>query len=168
MKSCGLAAAFLLLVSLSSFVQEEPAAPASQDKAPVAASTSATPIPNFTPGPDGKLSQEQMRQLFRVVAEKHFENQRRRRDYTYIDREVNRNVDGKDQTKSTEVNTYEILEIYGEPVRRLIEKDDKPLRPRKRPRKKRRFRRSSTSAKANPRKTARRAKTKRPKNTRTA
>lgn len=127
MKVRGLAVALLLLVSLASLGQEQPSAPASQDKPPAATSNSETAVLDLTTGPDGKLSQEQMRQLFRVVAEKHFENQRRRRDYTYVDREVDRNLDGKGQTKSTEINTYEILEIYGEPVRRLIAKDDKPL-----------------------------------------
>ncbi len=68
-----------------------------------------------------------MRQLFRVVADKDIENDKRQRDYTYIDREVQNNLDGKGKTKSTEVKTYEVLEIYGEPVQRLIAKDDKPL-----------------------------------------
>ncbi|HEY3972838.1 MAG TPA: hypothetical protein VGM18_07525 [Candidatus Sulfotelmatobacter sp.] len=68
-----------------------------------------------------------MRQLFRVVADKDLENDKRQRDYTYIDREVQHTLDGKGNTKSTEVNTYEVLEIYGTHVQRLIEKDDKPL-----------------------------------------
>ena len=86
-----------------------------------------TPVPDLTTGADGKLSQEQMRQLFRVVADKDLENQKQEHDYTFIDREVESRLDGKGQIKTTEVKTYEILEIYGEPVRRLIEKDDKPL-----------------------------------------
>ncbi len=68
-----------------------------------------------------------MRQLLRVVADKDIENDKRQRDYTYIDREVENKLDGKGQTKSTEVKTYEVLEIYGEQVQRLIAKDDKPL-----------------------------------------
>ncbi len=83
--------------------------------------------PDLTTGADGKLSQEQMQQLFRVVADKDIENEKRQRDYTYIDREVEHKLDGKGQVKSTEVKTYEILEIYGAPVQRLIEKDDTPL-----------------------------------------
>jgi hypothetical protein len=85
------------------------------------------PIPDLTPGPDGKLSQAQMQELFRVVAEKDIENQKRERDYTYIDREVQNKLNGNGQTKSTEIKTYEILRIAGEQVRRLIAKDDKPL-----------------------------------------
>ena len=52
------------------------------------------------------------------------------RDYTYIEREVEHKLDGKGSTKSTEIKTYDILEIYGEQVEKLIEKDDKPLSPK--------------------------------------
>jgi hypothetical protein len=79
------------------------------------------------PGPDGKLSQEQMQQLFRVVADKDIENDKRQRDYTYIERRVEKQLDGKGKVKSTKIETYEVLEIYGEQVERLIEKDEKPL-----------------------------------------
>ena len=61
------------------------------------------------------------------MAEKDRENHKRQRDYTYIERDVQNNLDGKGHNKSTEVKTYEVLEIYGEQVQRLIQKDDKPL-----------------------------------------
>jgi hypothetical protein len=86
-----------------------------------------SPKIDLTPDANGKLSQEQMQQLFRVVADKDMENDKRVRDYTYIEREVDNKLDGKGRTKSTEVKTYDILEIYGEQVQRLIAKDDKPL-----------------------------------------
>lgn len=97
----------------------------SSPTAPIAAASSS--VPDLTPGPDGKLTAEQMHRLFQIVAEKDLENQKQARDYTYVAREVQNKLDGKGETKSTEVKTYEILEIYGEPVRRLIAKDDKPL-----------------------------------------
>jgi hypothetical protein len=109
--------------------QKESSAPPEQQP-PAVASPPDTPILDLTTGPDGKLSQEQMRQLFRVVADKDIENEKRQHDYTYTDREVEHKLDGKGQIKSTEVKTYEILEIYGAPVQRLIEKNDKPLDPR--------------------------------------
>ena len=95
-------------------------------------STSGSPprtasLPDLKPDADGKLSLEQMQQLFRVVADKDIENDKRLRDYTYTEREVENKLDGKGQTKSAEVRTYEIMEIYGEQVQRLIQKDDKPL-----------------------------------------
>jgi hypothetical protein len=82
---------------------------------------------DLTPDANGKLSQEQMQQLFRVVADKDMENDKRVRDYTYTERDVEHKLDGKGNEKSTEVKTYDVLEIYGEQVQRLIAKDDKPL-----------------------------------------
>ena len=131
MKLRGLALIVVLLAGLPSFAQQEqPSATAEQDKPSATATPPDTAVPDLTPGADGKLSQEQMQQLFRVVADKDLENDKRQRDYTYIDREVQNNLDGKGQTKSTEIKTYEVLEIYGEQVQRLIEKDDKPLNPK--------------------------------------
>jgi len=68
-----------------------------------------------------------MQKLLRVVAEKDAENDKRLRDYTYIERDEEHKLDGKGQVKSTEAKTYEVLEIYGEQVQRLVAKDDKPL-----------------------------------------
>ena len=98
--------------------------PTATEEAPA---KSGIPVPDLTPGPDGKLTQDQMQQLLRVVADKDLENDKRQRNYTYIEREVNSKLDGNGKTKSTEVRTYEILEIYGEQVQKLIAKDDKPL-----------------------------------------
>jgi hypothetical protein len=73
------------------------------------------------------LSEDQIRELIRQTAEKDMENDKRQRDYTYIQREEVHKLDGKGQVKSTETKTSEIMELYGEPVERLIAKDDKPL-----------------------------------------
>src|SRR6202140_4199233 len=126
MKLRSLALTLFLLVCLPLIGQQkEP--PAADQELPAVAGPPDTSVPDLTTGPDGKLSQEQMRQLFRVVAEKDIENEKRLREYTYIDGEVQTNRDGKGKTKSTEVKTYEVLEIYGRQVQRLIEKDDQPL-----------------------------------------
>jgi hypothetical protein len=73
------------------------------------------------------LSEDQIRELIRQTAEKDMENDKRQRDYTYIQREEEHKLDGKGEVKSTETKTSEILEIYGEQVERLIAKNDKPL-----------------------------------------
>lgn len=86
-----------------------------------------TPAIDLTPDANGALSQEQMMQLFRIVADKDMENDKRLRDYTYTERDIQNDLDGKGQTKKTETKTYDVLEIYGEQVQRLIAKDDKPL-----------------------------------------
>ncbi len=90
----------------------------------------ANPALDLTPDANGALSQKQMQQLFRVVAAKNIENDRLQRNYTYIERQVQKRVNGKGEVKSTEVETSEVLQIYGEQVERLIEKNDKPLSPK--------------------------------------
>jgi hypothetical protein len=87
----------------------------------------AKPPLDLTPEANGSLRQAQMQQLFRAVAAKDLENDRRQRDYTYVKREIETKLDHQGNPKSTEVKTYEVLEIYGDQVERLIEKDDKPL-----------------------------------------
>lgn len=82
---------------------------------------------NLTADANGKLSQEQMEQLLRVVADKDMENDKRVRDYTYTERDVENKLDGKGKTKSTEIKTYDVLDIDGEQVQRLTKKNDKPL-----------------------------------------
>lgn len=124
-----LAIVLFALACLPGFAQQEP--PSSPE--PQSADTTANlpskvaPAPDLTPDAEGKLSPQQMQELFRVVAEKDLENDKRQRDYTYMEREVQSNLDGKGQVKSKEIKTYEILDIDGEQVQRLIAKDDKPL-----------------------------------------
>src|SRR5437879_1033994 len=137
-------ASVLLLVCVSALGQQTDPAPAPTPspapqphlEAPVAdhpngssssPKSATTSLPDLTPDAHGALSQEQMQQLFRVVADKDLENEKKLRDYTYIERDVENHLDGKGRTKSTEVKTYEVMEIYGEQVNRLIEKDEKPL-----------------------------------------
>ena len=75
----------------------------------------------------GSLSQEQIKELIQKVTANDIENDKKQRDYTYIERDVENNLDGKGRTKSIETRTYEVLEIDGEQVQRLIEKGDKPI-----------------------------------------
>jgi hypothetical protein len=120
--------ALFVLVCLPAFAQQEtPSSAPGTEAADTGSSKKNTPALDLTPDADGKLSQQQMQELLRVVAEKDMENDKRQRDYTYIEREVQSNLDGKGQVKSKEIKTYEILEIDGEQVQRLIAKDDKPL-----------------------------------------
>ena len=73
------------------------------------------------------LSQDQIRELIREAAEKDIQNDKKQRDYTYIQREEEHKLGGNDQIKSSESKTYEIMVLYEEQVRKLIAKDDKPL-----------------------------------------
>jgi hypothetical protein len=111
----------VLLAGLLAFGQDQSASPAS------GVSPGASSLPDLKTDADGKLSQEQMQRLLRIVADKDLENDKRLRDYTYIERNEEHMLDGKGKVKSTEVKTYEVMELYGEQVQRLIEKDDKSL-----------------------------------------
>src|SRR5579864_3407647 len=88
--------------------------PASNTSAATESAKPAIAAPDLPPGANGSLSQEQMQQLFRVVAEKDEENNKKERDYTYLEREVESKLDPKGEAKSTETKTYDVLEIYGE------------------------------------------------------
>jgi hypothetical protein len=73
------------------------------------------------------LTNDQIRELIRQAAEKDIENNKKQRDYTYIEREEEHKLGGKGQVKSTESRTQEIMILFDDPVERLIAKDDKPL-----------------------------------------
>src|SRR5579864_7906607 len=125
--------AFVLFSCFLAFGQQDqssvPTSSSTPDSANAVTTTDpkAPPVLDLKPDANGALSQEQMQQLFRVAADKDLENEKRIRAYTYVERDVQHNLDGKGETKSTEIKTYEVLEIYGEQVQRLIQKDDKPL-----------------------------------------
>jgi hypothetical protein len=122
---CGKAVSLLCVVALAS-AQNAPAPVTFTDplshSLPTPKSASAS-----LPSAPGLLSQDQIKQLIQKVAANDIENEKKQRDYTYIERDVMNNLDGKGHTKSTETETYEVLQIYGEQVQRLIEKDDKPV-----------------------------------------
>jgi hypothetical protein len=117
-----------LVLLLSCAFAQNPDSPPIPTSPP--ASTSAMPVSRLvelTPDASGTVPQEQIRELLRRVAEKDLENEKRLRDYTYIERQEEHRLDGHGQVKKVESRTWEILEIYGDPVERLMAKDDKPL-----------------------------------------
>src|SRR5215475_7816891 len=73
------------------------------------------------------LSEDQIRRLIRESADKDLANEKKLRDYTYVERQETRRLDAHGKVKSTEVKTFDVMEIYGEQVQKLISKDDKPL-----------------------------------------
>jgi hypothetical protein len=85
----------------------------------------ASPAPTSMATP--QLSQDEIRALIRQVADKDIENDKKQKDYTYIERQEAHKLDGKGEVKSSESKTQEVMVLYGEQVERLIAKDDKPL-----------------------------------------
>jgi hypothetical protein len=123
-------ALFLILIgSLALAAQNGSLPTAAADSTPASPTSTPKPRESFelTPDANGQLSQDQIRRLMQEVSDKDQENEKRRKDYTYIQREEEHTLDGKGKVKSAEVRTREILMIYGDQVERLIAKDDKPL-----------------------------------------
>jgi len=86
---------------------------------------------DLKPDAAGVVPTEQIRDLLRRAEEKDLENEKRLRDYTYIEREERHKLNGRGgesaEAKKIDSRTWEISEIYGEPVARLTAKDDKTL-----------------------------------------
>lgn len=123
---------FAMLLAGFAFGQE-PAPPSPVPPAPPAEQPAPPPpLPpqpaiELKPDASGTVPQEQIRELLRRVAEKDLENDKRLRDYTYIQRQETRKLDGRGQVKKVESRTSEVLQIYGERAERRIANDDKPL-----------------------------------------
>ncbi len=116
-----LATAFVFAQSLDS----KSTPPASLPPAPAAKPSS--PAVDLVPDAAGAVPPQQIRALLQEAEEKDIENDKRQRDYTYVERQEEHKLDDKGNVKKIEIRTSEILEVYGEPVERLIAKDDKPL-----------------------------------------
>ncbi|MGA3090532.1 MAG: hypothetical protein ABSD75_18115 [Terriglobales bacterium] len=82
---------------------------------------------DVTPDSAGAVPAEQIRELLQRAEARDLENDKRQRDYTYLEREERHKLDGHGGVAKVESRTLEFLEIYGEPVERLTARDDKPL-----------------------------------------
>ncbi|HWZ81418.1 MAG TPA: hypothetical protein VNW47_02275 [Terriglobales bacterium] len=120
-----LAQSILSAAILAGVVAQEP--PKTESTPPAKLELATVPAINLHPDPAGTVPQEQIRELLRRVGEKDIENEKRLRDYTYIQREEEHKLDGDGKVKKVESRTSEVLVVYGEHIERLIAKDDKPL-----------------------------------------
>ena len=140
MRHCvGLISAMVLLAGCV-FGQASTPTRAATPAAPVSRPAEVKPndvnVIDLKPDATGVVPPEQIRNLLRRAEEKDLENDKRLRDYTYIEREERHKLNARGgesggvkpgEAKKTDSRTWEILEIYGEPVARLTAKDDKPL-----------------------------------------
>src|ERR1700692_1450010 len=69
------------------------------------------------------------REIVRKSVELDQANWLRMKDYTWIAHETERNLDSKGAVKSVKTETWETLVLYGQPHRRMLERDGKPLPP---------------------------------------
>jgi hypothetical protein len=116
----------LSLASLFGLSQQSPLSDPSTTPAISQPPIKLQPI-KLEPDAAGVVSQAQFRELLRYAQDREVENEKRLRDYTYVDREEEHRLDGNGRVKKVESRTSEVLEVYGEQVERLIAKDDKPL-----------------------------------------
>jgi hypothetical protein len=123
MRSCVVVLFAVGLLAGCAFGQDSASAstPSSTPAAPVS-----MPV-DLKPDAAGAVPPERMREFLLRAEEKDLENEKRQRDYTYIERQEEHKLDGHGGVKKTESRTSEILQIYGELVERLTAKDDKPL-----------------------------------------
>jgi hypothetical protein len=122
----------LVLASLAGVAQQPPSAAtpdATRATAPLLRAPSGTqsPAAESSSTPPEALTQDQIKELIRQAAEKDIENEKKQRDYTYVQRQEGHKLDGKGQIKSKEIKTFEVMILYGEHVERMVAKDDKPL-----------------------------------------
>jgi hypothetical protein len=78
-------------------------------------------------GASRDLTNEEVRLLIQKAAENDIINDQKQRNYTYTEREEERRLDGTGQVRSTESMTREVMVLYGEPVERLVRRNDQPL-----------------------------------------
>jgi|HubBroStandDraft_6_1064221.scaffolds.fasta_scaffold04828_1 hypothetical protein len=75
------------------------------------------------------LRAQDAREIVRKSVELDQVNRARMKDYTWQVHETERHLDSSGNTKSVETRAWETMILYGEPHRRIIERDGKPLTP---------------------------------------
>jgi hypothetical protein len=114
-------AAFLLVMTMKSHgLSQEPSTISTAVQAPARA------LELKTDG-TGHIPEEQIQELLRIVVDKDLENDRKGRDYTYVQRKERRELSRDGKVNSIETETHEVLTIYDQGIERLIAKNDKPL-----------------------------------------
>lgn len=116
---------FLFVLACAPFALAQTSSPAD---APTSKPSSPRSTANvIAPANGTDFTPEQVRQLIQTVTDNDQANDKKSRDYTYIQREEDRHLDGDGKVKKTESTTSEVLIIYGSEVDKEIAKDDKPL-----------------------------------------
>jgi hypothetical protein len=75
----------------------------------------------------GALLAQDAREIVRKSVVLDQANWARMKDYTWIARETERSLDSHGAVKSEKIETWETVVLYGEPHRRMLERDGKPL-----------------------------------------
>jgi hypothetical protein len=73
------------------------------------------------------LPAQDAREIVRRAIELDKHNTEVARNYTYLQREEERRLDGSGNVKSRKVRTFDVMQVDGSPYRRLVSRDDQPL-----------------------------------------
>ncbi len=73
------------------------------------------------------LRADDAREIVRKSVERDQQNWLRMKDYTWSAREIERRLDSNGKVKSEETKAWETMIVYGEPHRRIFERNGKPL-----------------------------------------
>src|SRR6202453_4240318 len=73
------------------------------------------------------LSAQDAREIVRKSVELDQSNWQRMKDYTWIARQTDRDLDSSGRVKSEKTEEWETVVIYGEPHHRMLSRDGKPL-----------------------------------------
>jgi hypothetical protein len=82
---------------------------------------------NLNANAQGVLSRDEIVALIREVAAHDEANEKVANDYTYTERVVRQNLDHQGNATSTDSKTYEVTMLDGDPVRKLVARNDQPL-----------------------------------------
>ncbi len=86
-----------------------------------------SPAVVFAQAAPGLPPTDDPREIIRRAAENDHLNNQKARDYTYVEREEDRQLDSKGDVKSTESTTREVMVLYGRQVARKVAHNDQPL-----------------------------------------
>jgi hypothetical protein len=88
------------------------------------------------------LAAQDPREIVRRSVEIDRKNLEIARNYTYLERQEVRELDGSGKVKSTEVQTSDVTLLEGSPYRRLVARNDQPLSPKEQKKEEDKLRRS--------------------------
>src|ERR1039457_345332 len=75
------------------------------------------------------LAAQDAKEIVRSAVQVNDRNEEISRNYTYLERQDLRVLDGSGRVKDRKIQTWDITLLEGSPYRRLVARDDKPLPP---------------------------------------
>ena len=94
------------------------------------------------------LAAQDVREIVRRSIEAESAGVELARNYTYLERQEERELDGSGKLKNLEVHTYDVTLLEGSPYRRLVSVNDQPLAPKEQKKEEEKLRQSNAGRSA--------------------